>query len=121
VGGDADFARQLLGILVEEAPERGRALAAAVEAGDLRALRGIAHKIRGSALTLRALPLAGAAESVETAASTGASARGGRGVDALAASLAAPLAALLEDTAAAARRLLDRAESEGAASSRRAS
>lgn len=113
VDGDGDFARQLLRILVEEAPERGRAIGAAADAGDLRALRSIAHKIRGSALTLRSLPLAKAAESVEAAALAG----DGRGFGGLG-PLAASLGALLEGTAAEARGLLDRMEPEGAASSR---
>jgi signal transduction histidine kinase/CheY-like chemotaxis protein/HPt (histidine-containing phosphotransfer) domain-containing protein len=66
--GDEDdaFARELLGILVEEAPEKREAFHRAMNERDIEAMQKLAHALKGSALTLCALPLAAAAATLET-------------------------------------------------------
>jgi signal transduction histidine kinase/DNA-binding NarL/FixJ family response regulator/HPt (histidine-containing phosphotransfer) domain-containing protein len=64
--GDEVFMRELLGILVDEAPERVVAFETARAAGDLDALQRLGHALKGSALSLCALPLGAAAGFIET-------------------------------------------------------
>jgi signal transduction histidine kinase/CheY-like chemotaxis protein/HPt (histidine-containing phosphotransfer) domain-containing protein len=67
VDGDRSFVRELLGILVSEAPEKRAALDASLLGRDLEALRKLAHRVKGAALTLCALPLVAAAAKLESA------------------------------------------------------
>jgi signal transduction histidine kinase/CheY-like chemotaxis protein len=93
--GDSAFSRELLGIFLSEAPEKREALRAALRAMDFAALYRHAHRLKGAALTLCALPLAAAAGKLEAAgreadragpAAAGESVRGS--IEALAAELA---------------------------------
>jgi signal transduction histidine kinase/CheY-like chemotaxis protein/HPt (histidine-containing phosphotransfer) domain-containing protein len=65
--GDEAFARELLGILVDEGPEKLSALHGALREGNVGALRKLAHALKGSALTLCALPLVASAGKLESA------------------------------------------------------
>jgi CheY-like chemotaxis protein len=76
IHGDRAFARELLGILVSEAPEKEEAMRAALAAGDAASLQKLAHRLKGAALTLCAKPLAGAAARLESACAE--AARSGR-------------------------------------------
>jgi HPt (histidine-containing phosphotransfer) domain-containing protein len=61
---DADLRRDLLGLLLEQAP----VLLAAIEGSEGVARSDIAHRLKGSALALAASPLAQAAGDLEAAA-----------------------------------------------------
>ncbi len=65
LGGDESFLERLLNIFIREAPERCRAIDAAVDSGNLDDLRTLVHGIRGSSLTLRAGPLSLASSAIE--------------------------------------------------------
>jgi HPt (histidine-containing phosphotransfer) domain-containing protein len=70
-GGDAEFARQLATIFVEEASKRLAALRAAAEASDLPALEAAAHSLKGAAAALGYEELARRAQSLEAEAHAG--------------------------------------------------
>jgi signal transduction histidine kinase/CheY-like chemotaxis protein len=65
--GDTAFSRELLGIFLSEAPVKREAFQSALRAMDLTALYRQAHRLKGAALTLCALPLAAAAGKLEAA------------------------------------------------------
>jgi Signal transduction histidine kinase len=68
IDGDEAFMRELLGIFIEEAPDRTWVFETALAAGDLEMLHRAAHALKGSALSLCAQPLSAAASSLEAAA-----------------------------------------------------
>jgi HPt (histidine-containing phosphotransfer) domain-containing protein len=110
--GDAAFMRELLGYFIEEADGRRDAIAKAMAERDPDSLQRLCHGLKGSALTLRADPIAAAAATVELACMK--AGRGGPGLDGPFAQVAAAaegLDGLLSDTVAAARAILERSGS----------
>jgi len=67
VDGDEPFAQELLGILVDEAPEKRSALREAISGRDVAAAQKLAHRLKGAALTLCAHPLVASAGKLESA------------------------------------------------------
>jgi signal transduction histidine kinase/CheY-like chemotaxis protein len=65
--GDAAFARELLGILVDESPVKLSALREAARERSVEALQKLAHALKGASLTLCALPLVAFAGKLESA------------------------------------------------------
>jgi signal transduction histidine kinase/CheY-like chemotaxis protein/HPt (histidine-containing phosphotransfer) domain-containing protein len=109
--GDEAFARELLGIFVEEARGRREAFDRAAGARDVGALQKLSHALKGSSLSLCARPLGASAGALEAACI--AARRGGSIEPELAAfppleALLGELEALLDATAAAAEAILGR-------------
>ena len=65
--GDEAFARELLGILVDESPAKLAALREAARDRSVEALQKLAHVLKGTSLTLCALPLVAFAGKLESA------------------------------------------------------
>jgi two-component system, sensor histidine kinase and response regulator len=68
LGGRTDLLRELLGIFLQDVPERLRAARDACRNGDIETLRQMAHSIKGSAGTVRAWRLYDTARELESAA-----------------------------------------------------
>ena len=105
--GDVVFMRELLGYFIDEADERRGAIAKALAERDPDSLQRLCHGLKGSALTLRADPIAAAAAAAELACMK--ADRGGPFAGVAAA--AEGLDGLLSDTVAAARAILERSGS----------
>ncbi len=67
IGGDQDFLAELLGLYDAEFAEKSAALAAAIEAGDMDAVRALGHGLKGSSANLSLPGLREAAQEMETA------------------------------------------------------
>jgi HPt (histidine-containing phosphotransfer) domain-containing protein len=57
VGGDRDFYQELLGMLLEDAPEQVREMRGAIDGGDAEQLMQTAHRLKGAAANLAAGPV----------------------------------------------------------------
>jgi PAS domain S-box-containing protein len=71
LGGDQALYHRLLANLLREWDDAFTALDVAVEAGDLAAIRRVAHALKGTSATLGVLPLAGEATTLEKATGEG--------------------------------------------------
>ncbi len=67
IGGDQDFLAELLALYDAEFAEKSAALAAAIEAGDMDAVRALGHGLKGSSANLSLPGLREAAQEMETA------------------------------------------------------
>jgi signal transduction histidine kinase/DNA-binding response OmpR family regulator len=106
--GEDSFMLRLLSIFAAEAPARRKAYREAISAGDLEAIQRLCHGLKGSSLSLCALPLGAAAGALEVACI--AARKGGSSPEAIGeiAKGAEALGSLLSDTAAAARAIAER-------------
>jgi CheY-like chemotaxis protein/HPt (histidine-containing phosphotransfer) domain-containing protein len=106
--GDEAFMRELLGIFVDEAPSRRDVFGKATRDRDLEAIQKQGHALKGSALSLCALPVAAAAGAIEAACVSGR--KPGIDIDTAFPPIAAKLEeldGLIGSTAAAAKRILE--------------
>lgn len=71
VGGDQEFYQELLGMLLEDAPDQVREMQAAIEGGDAEQLMQTAHRLKGAAANLAAGPVRDVALCLETMARQG--------------------------------------------------
>jgi len=65
VGGDKEFYRELLGILLEGTPEQVQEMREAIETGAAERLERVAHSLKGAAASLEAGPVRDAALRLE--------------------------------------------------------
>jgi HPt (histidine-containing phosphotransfer) domain-containing protein len=65
VGGDRGFYQELLGMLLEDAPEQVREMEGAIHGGDAEQLMQTAHRLKGAAANLAAGPVRDVAMSLE--------------------------------------------------------
>src|SRR4029450_9466295 len=68
LGGDRHLLSELVGIFVEDGPQRLQAIRGALPASDVRQVEQVAHSLKGSASILGATQLQGAALALEDAA-----------------------------------------------------
>ena len=66
VGGDRGFYQELLGMLLEDAPEQVREMHAAIDGGNAEQLMQTAHRLKGAAANLAAGPVQDVALCLET-------------------------------------------------------
>jgi HPt (histidine-containing phosphotransfer) domain-containing protein len=67
IGGDEAFLAELLALYDGEFAEKSTALAAAIETGDMAAVRSLGHSLKGSSANLSLPGLREAAQEMETA------------------------------------------------------
>ncbi len=71
LGGDRRLLSELVGIFVDDGPQRLQAIRAALSASDVRQVEHVAHSLKGSAAILGATRLQTAALALEDAAHDG--------------------------------------------------
>lgn len=82
-GGNAQLAAELFSMLLQELPQQGSAIQAALRAEDYPALQHLVHKLNGSATYCGVPALKAAVDALETNLKRGETAHATRGVSAV--------------------------------------